>query len=50
MAGVQTSEVDAKPAPVGLELSRVKSGNHCWATQEYTDVKQWISFFEPTVE
>jgi hypothetical protein len=28
MADVQTSEVDEKPAPVSLGLSRIKFGNH----------------------
>jgi hypothetical protein len=50
MAEVQTSEVDAKPAPVSLGLSRVKFGNRCWATKEFIVVKQSISLLEPTVE
>jgi hypothetical protein len=44
MAEVQTSEVDAKPAPVCTALSKVKFGNHCWAVQESIVVKQWVRF------
>jgi hypothetical protein len=50
MADVQISEVDAKPAPVSLGKSRVKFGNHCWATQESTVVQQWVSLFKPTAD
>jgi hypothetical protein len=42
MAEFQTSEVDAKPVLVSLGLSRVKFGNHCWATQKVTVVKQCL--------
>jgi hypothetical protein len=31
MAEVQTPEVDAKPVPISLRLSRVKFGNHSLA-------------------
>jgi len=50
MVEVQTSEVDAKPVPVSLAQQWVKFGNHCWATQEFTVVKQWISLLEPISE
>jgi hypothetical protein len=50
MVEVQTSEVDAKPTPVSLAQQWVKCGNHYWATQECTVVKQWISLFKPISE
>jgi hypothetical protein len=45
MVKVHTSEVDLKPTPVSLGLSRVKFGNDCWATQEFI-IKQWVSLLE----
>jgi hypothetical protein len=41
--GVQSYEVDAIPAPVGFAQQWVKCDNHCWATQESTVVKKWVS-------
>jgi hypothetical protein len=50
MSGVQTSEVNAKRAPVSLGLSRFKLRSHCSAAQESTVVKHWVSLLEPIVE
>jgi hypothetical protein len=49
MVEVQTSEVDAKASSVSLGLSRVKSDNHCWATEE-SIVKEKVLLLEFTVE
>jgi hypothetical protein len=46
MAEVKTPKVDAKTVPVTLNLSRVKIGKNCWATEESITVKQWISLSE----
>jgi hypothetical protein len=43
MVEVQTSEVDAMPAPVSLAQQCVKTGKHFWATQQCTVVKHWAS-------
>jgi hypothetical protein len=40
---VQTSEVDAIPAPVSLAQQWVKFGKLRWTTQECTVLKQWVS-------
>jgi hypothetical protein len=40
MVELQTSEVDAKPAPVKRAQQWIKFGNHCWATHEYVIVQQ----------
>jgi hypothetical protein len=44
MAKVQNSEVDAKPAPVSIGLSRVKFGNH---GNQAVAALQWVSQSDP---
>jgi hypothetical protein len=46
----QTSKVDAIPAPVSFHQQWVRLVNHCWATQEYTVVKQWVLLLESIVK
>jgi hypothetical protein len=49
-ADVHTSEVDAKPASVRLGLIGFGFGKYCWATEESTAVKQWVSLLKPIVK
>jgi hypothetical protein len=47
MLDVQTSEVDAIPAPVSLAQQWVWFGNCCWDALESIVVNQWASRLEP---
>jgi hypothetical protein len=45
------SEVDAKPASISLEPSKIKFDNHCWSTKEFIVLKQRISLLlEPIID
>jgi hypothetical protein len=39
-----------KHAPVSLELSKVKFGNHFWATWECIVAQQWFSLLKPIIK